>query len=112
MANVKLVVIYPRPRDIEAFEKVYKNEHVPLAVAKLGGKTEIVATKALASPQGTPPFYRIAEIHFSSMQDLEASAASDGGKEALAHAVRFLPGIANFLGSRRRNVQFAQTAGA
>lgn len=96
MANVKLVVIYLRPKDIEAFEKVYQNEHVPLAVATLGGKTKIVATKVLASPQGTPPFYRIAEIHFSSMQDLEACAASDGGKEALAHAVRFLPGDRQF----------------
>ena len=25
MPNVKLVVIYPRPKDVEAFEKVYQN---------------------------------------------------------------------------------------
>ena len=56
MANVKLVVMYPRPKDIDAFEKIYQNEHVPLAVAKLEGKTKIVATKVLASPQGTPSF--------------------------------------------------------
>jgi hypothetical protein len=62
MADVKLVVIYPRPRDVEAFEKVYTNEHVPLAVAKLGGKTKIVATRVLASPQGVPPFYRIGSV--------------------------------------------------
>jgi uncharacterized protein (TIGR02118 family) len=67
MANVKLVVMYPRPKDIDAFEKIYQNEHVPLAVAKLEGKTKIVANKVLASPQGTPPFYRIAEIHSRSM---------------------------------------------
>ena len=42
------------------------NEHVPLAVAKLGGKTRIVATKVLGSPQGPPPFYRVAEIYFPS----------------------------------------------
>ena len=39
MAEVKLVVIYPRPTDIEAFEKLYRNEHVPMAVEKLAGKT-------------------------------------------------------------------------
>ena len=33
MAEVKLVVMYPRPKDIDAFEKVYQNEHVPLAVS-------------------------------------------------------------------------------
>jgi len=45
MADVKLVVIYPRPKDVDAFEKIYQPEHVPLAVAKLGGKIKIVATK-------------------------------------------------------------------
>jgi uncharacterized protein (TIGR02118 family) len=92
MANVKLVVMYPRPKDIDAFEKIYQNEHVPLAVAKLEAKTKIVATKVLASPQGTPPFHRIVEIHFRSMADLEACAASAGGKQTLAHAVTISSG--------------------
>src|ERR1700747_756312 len=30
--TVKLVVIYPRPKDVEAFETVYNREHVPMAV--------------------------------------------------------------------------------
>jgi uncharacterized protein (TIGR02118 family) len=74
MAEVKLVVIYPRPKDVDAFEKVYQDEHVPLAVAKLGGKTKIVAIKILRSPQGNPPFYRAAEVYSPSMQALEACA--------------------------------------
>jgi hypothetical protein len=47
MPDVKLVVVYPRPKDVDHFEKIYQNEHVPLAIAKLGGKTKIVATKIL-----------------------------------------------------------------
>ncbi|MBZ0167901.1 ethyl tert-butyl ether degradation protein EthD [Candidatus Methylomirabilis lanthanidiphila] len=92
MAGVKFMVIYPRPADIEAFEKVYQDEHVPMAVEKLVGKTKFVATKVLASPQGTPPFYRIAEIQFPSLAALEACAASEGGKETLAHAVSISTG--------------------
>jgi uncharacterized protein (TIGR02118 family) len=112
MANVKLVVMYPRPKDIDAFEKVYQNEHVPLAVV-LVGKTKIVGTKVLASPQGTPPFYRIAEIYFPSMKDLEACAASDGGKQALAHAVSISSGGPPiFLIAEEETFMFAQTAGA
>jgi uncharacterized protein (TIGR02118 family) len=76
--------------NIEAFEKIYLEEHVPLAVAKLTGKTKIVATKITSSPQGTPPFYRIAEIHFPSKAALEACAATPGAREALAHAVNLL----------------------
>ena len=92
MPNVKLVVMYPRPKDIEAFEKVYQNEHVPMAVEKLAGETKIVATKVMSSPQGSAPFHRIVEVYFPSTQSLEACAASEGGKQTLAHAVSISSG--------------------
>ena len=92
MAGAKLIVMYPSPNDVEAFEVVYRNEHVPLAVSKLHGKTKIVASKVLGSPQGTPRFYRIAEVHFPSIEALEACAASEGGKETLANAVKISTG--------------------
>jgi hypothetical protein len=63
-----------------------------MAVEKLVGKTKLVATKILASPQGTPPFYRIAEIHFPSIEALEACAVSAGAQETLAHAVSISTG--------------------
>jgi uncharacterized protein (TIGR02118 family) len=111
MANVKLVVMYPRPKDVDAFEKIYETEHVPLAVAKLGGKSKIVATKILSSPQGTPPFYRIAEVYFPSMQVLEECAASEGGKEVLANAVKISSGGAPiFLVAEEETFTLQQTA--
>ena len=86
MAGVKFVVIYPRPTDVEVFEKLYRDEHIPMAVEKLVGKTKIVATKIVDSPQGTPRFYRIAEIHFPSLEALNTCAASEGAQATLAHA--------------------------
>ena len=83
---VKLVVIYPRPKDVEAFETVYSQDHVPMAVAKLAGKTKIVATRVLGSPAGEPPFHRIAEVYFPSMEALEQCAASEGGKQTIGNA--------------------------
>jgi len=113
MADVKLVVIYPRPKNVYVFEKIYQGEHVPLAVAKLGGKTKIVATRILASPQGIPPFHRVAEVYFPSMQALEACAASEGGKEALAHAVRISSGGAPiFLVGEEQTLTFTKTVNA
>jgi uncharacterized protein (TIGR02118 family) len=97
------MVIYPRPKDVDAFEKIYQSEHIPLAVAKLSGQTKIVATKVLSSPQGTPAFYRIAEVYFPSMKALEACAASEDGKEVLAHAVKFRWNAA-VLDRRGRNI--------
>lgn len=92
MAGVKLIVMYPRPKDIDAFEKLYQTEHVPMAVQKLAGKTKLVATRVTASPQGTPQYYRIAEVHFPSMEALQACAASPGGKETLGHAAKISSG--------------------
>jgi len=92
MPAVKLMVMYPPPTDVQTFERLYQEEHVPMAVKKLEGKTKIVATKVQGSPQGKPAFYRIAEVHFPSLEALQACAASAGGKETLAHAAKISTG--------------------
>jgi len=119
MAGVKFMVMYPRPQDIdtfehlyqdedvpigdglsskyvdtlEAFEKLYQEEHVPMILDKLVGKTRFVATRVVGTLKGArPPFYRIAEVYFPSLQALQASAESAGGKETVAHAVRISSG--------------------
>jgi uncharacterized protein (TIGR02118 family) len=93
MAGVKVVALYPRPRDEAAFEKLYIEEHIPMAVAKLQGKTKMVATKIKAMPDGSKaPFHRIAEIHFPSLEALQACLATPGGKETVAHAIAISSG--------------------
>lgn len=112
-AAVKLIVLYPPPKNEEAFEKIYQTEHVPLAVAKLSGKSKMVATKVLGSPQGAHPFYRIAEVYFPSMQALQACAGSDGGIEVLAHAVKISSGGPPiFLVAEEETFSFSQPANA
>ena len=102
MAGVKFMVMYPRPQDIdtfehlyqdeevpigdglsseyagtfEAFEKLYQEEHVPMILDKLVGKTRFVATRVVGTSNGTrPPFYRIAEVYFPSLQVLAGVCA-------------------------------------
>ena len=88
MAGAKLVVLYPRPRDVDAFERAYTEEHVPLVNEDtMKGITKFVVTKVVGSVDGsTPPFYRIAELHFPSLAALEECAASAGAQKAVAHA--------------------------
>ena len=92
MTSAKLIVAYPQPTDVDSFEAVYQRDHVPLAAANLVGKTRIVATKVLQSPQGKPQFHRIVEVHFPSMEALQQCAGSAGGKQTLDHAVRISSG--------------------
>jgi len=67
-------------------------EHVPMAIAKLAGKTKMVGTRILGSQQGTPPFTGSRSCTFLSTEVLEACAASEGGKQTIAHAVSISSG--------------------
>ena len=64
--GVKLVVIYPRPQDEQAFEHAYLGDHVPMVESKLKGLTRLVLTKVTGSPQGKIAAYRMAEVYFPS----------------------------------------------
>jgi uncharacterized protein (TIGR02118 family) len=84
--GVKVVIIYPRPNDEQAFERAYLDEHVPLVENKLKGLTRLVLTKVTGSPLGKIAAYRIAEAYFSSMDELNNALESEAGKEVVAHA--------------------------
>lgn len=90
--SVKIVVIYPRPADEAEFERAYSEEHLPMLEDKLKGLTRLVVTKVVSSPQGKVAAYRLAEVHFSTMEDLHKATDSDSGKEVIAHAVKISTG--------------------
>jgi uncharacterized protein (TIGR02118 family) len=113
MPDAKLMLLYPLPQNVDAFEKIYQNGQVPLSVAKLGGKTKIVATKMSGSAPGIAPFDRIGEVYFPSMEALEACAASDGSKVAIAHTVKISPGEAPiFLAAGKETTMLTETVNA
>jgi uncharacterized protein (TIGR02118 family) len=92
MATAKIVVIYPRPTDVAAFEKAYVEDHVPM-VPKFTGITRFVQTKVVGTPSGeAAPFHRVAELHFPSMEVLKSGASSRGAQQAVAHAVSISSG--------------------
>ena len=88
MAGAKLMVMYPAPNDMAAFERAYGEEHIPLVapIFAAAGATRADFTKVTGAPGASPAFHRIAEIHFPSLAVLQACAASNGGQDALAHA--------------------------
>ena len=88
MTAAKLVVMYPVPKDMAAFERAYSAEHIPMAapIFQAAGATKAVLTKILKTATGTPAIHRVAEIHFPSMEVLQACAASQAGRDAIAHA--------------------------
>jgi uncharacterized protein (TIGR02118 family) len=92
MTGVKVVVIYPQPVDEKAFEREWSERHKPLVEEKLKGMTRFVDSRVVGSPMGRVAAYRIAEAHFSNIDELNKALESDGGKEVLAHAASMSSG--------------------
>ncbi len=90
----KLLVMYPMPTNMEAFERAYAKEHLPMAapIFAAAGATKAVFTKVSGSPAGKPAFHRIAEIHFPSQETLQDCTASPAGRDAIAHAHKISSG--------------------
>ena len=89
MAGAKLIVIYPAPKDMDAFERAYTQDHAPMVNTEtFPGITRFVASRVVGTPDGSPPpFYRVAELHFPSMESLQTAASSAAAQKAVAHAV-------------------------
>lgn len=93
MKAAKLIVMYPVPADLETFERRYADEHVPMAVEKLAGKTRFVASLIHSNADQTAaPYHRIAEVYFPTLKELQACLNSPGGQETAAHAVEISSG--------------------
>ena len=82
MAGAKIMVLYPTPRDSAVFERVYRDEHTPMVTpSAFPGITRFVASRITGTADGgKAPFVRVAELHFPSLQALQAAAGSDGAK--------------------------------
>jgi uncharacterized protein (TIGR02118 family) len=94
MPVAKVIVLYPSPRDVNAFEREYTHDHVPMVNAQnFRGIQKFVASKVLGAADGTaPPFYRVAELHFASMAALQSAAASASAQQVVAHVISISSG--------------------
>jgi uncharacterized protein (TIGR02118 family) len=84
-----LLVMYPHPKDPKAFDRAYREEHLPFAGPRLKGATGVVSKRVTSDGAR---FYAISDVSFPSVEALNACAASQGGKDALAHAASISTG--------------------
>jgi len=90
--NAHLLIMYPAPKDPKAFDRAYRDEHLPYAGPRLKGATSVVTKRVLTPPSSTSPYHTISDVTFPSIEALQATASSLGGKEALAHAASISTG--------------------
>ena len=90
--SVQLLVIYPPPKDPAAFDRAYREEHLPYAGPRLVGATGVTTKRVLGAPGGKPIAHTISFVAFPSAEVAQACAQSKSGQEALKHAASISSG--------------------
>ena len=72
---VKLIALYKKPANVDAFEQHYANIHIPL-VEKIPGVRKTEWTRFLASSTGAAPYYMMYEMYFDDMAAYQAAMKS------------------------------------
>ena len=92
-----LLIPYPIPKDTAKFDRAYRKEHLPYAGPRLVGATGVKTQRVVGPGFAPPPYHLMSDVSFPTLDALKACAASDGGKEALAHAASISSGGAPML---------------
>jgi uncharacterized protein (TIGR02118 family) len=90
--SAHLLILYPHPKDEAAFEKAYREEHLPLAGPKLIGASGVTTKRVVGPAFAPPPYHLMSDVSFPSLAVLKACAMSEGGQQALAHAASISTG--------------------
>jgi uncharacterized protein (TIGR02118 family) len=88
----KLLVLYRKPADPEAFDTYYATTHIPLAKTIPGLKSFEVSTGAVTAPDGSTPYQLVAALEFESMAALQRGMGSAEGRAAGADVAKFADG--------------------
>jgi uncharacterized protein (TIGR02118 family) len=90
--TAKLIAIYRKPEDENAFWDHYKNIHTPL-VEKVPGLTKVNVNRVFGSPMGETDIFMIAELHFADKAALDLGMRSEENRAAGKDLMGFARGL-------------------
>jgi uncharacterized protein (TIGR02118 family) len=95
---IRLMVLYGRPDDTEAFDRHYRDVHIPLA-KKMSGLRRYTVSQGVNVVFGEDPAYLIAELDFDDAAAMQEAMGSGEGKAAGADMVANLAsgGVRNLI---------------
>jgi uncharacterized protein (TIGR02118 family) len=93
----RLTVLYGHPQDPAAFDRYYREVHIPLARTMKGLKGWTIGKCESAVPGQLPPYYMIVGLYAESRADLEAILASPEGQATVEDVPRFATGGFTFM---------------
>ena len=89
---IQLTALYGHPQDPAAFDRYYREAHVPLARKLPGLKGYITNKPTPLDPYQQSPYYLIAELYFDDMAALQAALQSHAGQATAGDLQNFATG--------------------
>jgi uncharacterized protein (TIGR02118 family) len=94
---IRLLVLYGQPHDPEAFDRYYRDVHLPLA-RRMKGLKKWTIGKVCGTPGGDPPpYYYVADLYMESRQDFDQMLSSPEGLAAVGDVPNYATGGATFI---------------
>jgi uncharacterized protein (TIGR02118 family) len=94
---VRLLVLYGHPKDPAAFDKYYKESHVPIAKRMKGLKKWTVG-KVVADQNGkASPYYYIADLYADTREAFDEILSTPEGMAAVADVPNYATGGVTFV---------------
>jgi uncharacterized protein (TIGR02118 family) len=84
--TARFLAVYETPADPAAFDRHYREVHIPL-LRQLPGLRRCTVSRDVTALHGAP-FYLVAELDWDTMADLRAAFASAEGRAVAADAAR------------------------
>ncbi len=93
---VKLVALYRKPADVEAFDRAYFETHIPL-VNQIPGLQRVEISRMTGAPRGEPDFYLMCEMYFPDKETMGRAMASPENAAAGKNLMGFAKGLVSFM---------------
>ena len=94
----KLVILYGHPADPAAFEEYYAGQHIPYAGKHMPNVRGAENMRVVSAADGGPaPYYRVSQLTYDSVADLQAGISSEEGRSTIADLANFATGGATLL---------------
>lgn len=84
-------MLYSQPQDAEAFDRHYRNVHIPLA-KKLPGLRRYTISRNPDPIRGGDPYYLVAELDWDDMAALQQAFQSPEGQATAQDVPKFASG--------------------
>ena len=90
--SAKIIALYGEPDDPHAFQRYYRDTHVPLAKQLPGLIRYEISHGTISDFGGGSPYFMVATLTFSAKKDIHSAMVSEVGEAVAADLKNFASG--------------------